>query len=143
THLEEMIKGVGNLVGRYGRHLQKASRSLNLRNVARAIDKGLPMMWGMYVHPALDYQITSRSRARLRVTDWDEWVEKLKPARREARRLHIEREGSPHMCLIVGYNERTEEIAISDSWGPDFAERWLTVEEAKALSRNEFYILQW
>jgi hypothetical protein len=38
--------------------------------------------------------------------------------------------------MIIGYNRETGEIAISDSWGPEFAERWLTLEEAEAISQG-------
>ena len=40
------------------------------------------------------------------------------------------------MCMIIGYNEMTGEIAVSDSWGPRFAERWMTEEEALAVSQG-------
>ena len=29
------------------------------------------------------------------------------------------------------------ELATSDSWGPEFIERWITVEEARALSQGD------
>ncbi len=43
--------------------------------------------------------------------------------------------------MIIGYNRATGEVAISDSWGPAFAERWLTFEEAEAVSHGEFTIV--
>jgi hypothetical protein len=45
------------------------------------------------------------------------------------------------MCLIIGYNKATGEIAISDSWGPRFAERWITVEEATAVSQGFLQVI--
>jgi hypothetical protein len=48
-----------------------------------------------------------------------------------------------HACMIIGYNEETEEIATSDSWGPEFEERWMTVEEAEAISQGTMQILKW
>jgi hypothetical protein len=77
------------------------------------------------------------------VTDWGRWLEVLKPARRDARRYKFDQAISGHMCLIIGYNAATAELAISDSWGPEFAERWLTIEEARHLDQGKFYVISW
>jgi hypothetical protein len=50
---------------------------------------------------------------------------------------------SGHVCLIVGFNRETGEIAISDSWGPGYEERWLTVEEAAAISHGSTVVVAW
>jgi hypothetical protein len=42
-----------------------------------------------------------------------------------------------HVCLLIGCNRKTGELATSDSWGPEFAERWITLEEARALSQGD------
>ncbi len=47
-----------------------------------------------------------------------------------------------HMRLITGYKAKTGEIAISDSWGEGMAERWLTAEEAQAVSENQLYLIK-
>jgi hypothetical protein len=44
--------------------------------------------------------------------------------------------------MITGYNETTGELAISDSYGPGFEERWMTVEEAAAVSQGLFYVIE-
>lgn len=46
-----------------------------------------------------------------------------------------------HLCLIVGYNDKTDEIAVSDSWGPRFELRWITADAANAVSNGKFYII--
>ena len=46
-----------------------------------------------------------------------------------------------HVCLITGYNEDTGEIAVSDSWGPEFEERWISVEHAEQVSQGTFYLI--
>jgi len=48
-----------------------------------------------------------------------------------------------HMCMIIGYNKTTKEIATSDSWGPEHAEKWYTLEEVQAVSRDEYYVISW
>jgi hypothetical protein len=43
--------------------------------------------------------------------------------------------------MIIGYNEQTSEIAVSDSWGPRYGLRWVHIDIAKAVtSRGGFVI---
>lgn len=48
-----------------------------------------------------------------------------------------------HICLIIGYNKQTGEIAISDSWGARFAERWVPVANMEAASNGNMNIIRW
>lgn len=48
-----------------------------------------------------------------------------------------------HMRLIIGYNAATEELAISDSWGLAFAERWMYVGTAVKISQGRLGYLSW
>ena len=72
--------------------------------------------------------------------DPDAWKKQLGEARRAARRFRVERE-TGHVCMIIGYNKQTGEIAVSDSWGPEYAERWVTPEEASAVSQRVFQVI--
>ena len=45
------------------------------------------------------------------------------------------------MCMIIGYNEATGELCVSDSWGPQYAERWITMEEANAITQNDLTVI--
>ena len=47
------------------------------------------------------------------------------------------------MCMIVGYNARTKEVAVSDSFDPEYAERWFSEGEAEKLSAGEFLAILW
>jgi len=40
------------------------------------------------------------------------------------------------ICLIIGYNAQSGEIAISDSWGPKYAERWIPLPDMQSVSRS-------
>ena len=46
-----------------------------------------------------------------------------------------------HVVLIIGYNKDTNEIAFSDSWGDDYKERWITLQEAQFVSDDRFYVI--
>lgn len=47
------------------------------------------------------------------------------------------------LWLIVGYNETTGEIAISDSWGAYAEERWMLAEEAALISQDYLMVIKW
>jgi len=71
-------------------------------------------------------------------------VSSCAPPTATAARVPAFTEMNAHLCMIIGYNSRTKEIATSDSWGKEFAERWLTLEEAAALSQpGEFWEVKW
>ena len=40
------------------------------------------------------------------------------------------------MCLIIGYNLKTKEICVSDSWGDYAAEQWISFEDALYVSQK-------
>ena len=43
----------------------------------------------------------------------------------------------PHMCLIIGYNRETNEIAVSNSWGDaHIAPLWIPMKAASKVSRE-------
>lgn len=135
TSLSAIENGVRTLVQRHGRRIESRRDRMTVSNVARFIDQGIPIIWHMVVHRETNRDISRRTRQRAGTTDWESWDKSLRPIRNAARRMR-DVSGESHVCLIIGYNEATGEIAISDSWGPRYAERWLTVEEAEAISRG-------
>ena len=43
--------------------------------------------------------------------------------------------------MIVGYNEATNELAVSDSWGPSFERRWVPVPVANWASQGGLFMI--
>ncbi len=142
TSLLAMQAGVNDLVRQHGRRMDTSGGRITMQRVAKEIDDGLPIMWAMFVERAVDRAVTERSLQRESVSDWDAYRALLKPHRKNARGIRTDRENG-HMCMIIGYNEETDEIAISDSWGPSYAERWITEEEANAISQGQFTVINW
>lgn len=142
TASSSMQFGVTDVIRRNGRRILNEGGRITTRSISRYIDQGLPIMWQMYALDTLDLTITMRSFHRQAVTDWDAYQEMLKPWRAAARRLR-KYDGGMHVCMIIGYNDITKEIAISDSWGPVFAERWITEEEANAITSGQSFIVSW
>ncbi len=140
TSIRKISDGAGQLVRRHGRNIRTRRAQINEREIARYIDQGIPIIWTMFVVNELDSAINRRTRERQTVSDWDEWNDNLDTVRREARRIRTD-PSQGHLCMIIGYNSRTGELAVSDSWGPAYAERWMTLEEAEAVSRGEFTII--
>jgi hypothetical protein len=140
TNVQSMMAGAKEVVSRNGHWLETRSGRISPQTVSRFIDAGRPVMWTMFVVDSLHKNITYRSAQRRTVTDWTTYKEMLKPWRKAALRLRTSPENG-HMCMIIGYNVATNEIAISDSWGPEFAERWITEEEANAISQGSLTVV--
>lgn len=142
TQVGQVAASAENYLRQAGRRSERIGNSLEPRDLARVIDRGLPIMWTMYLVEPLNDQITKRSAARQTVTDWSDWTTTtLIPARTAAREIKVNRDDG-HVCMIIGYNATTGEIAISDSWGPAFEERWITLEEAKAISQGDLRVIR-
>jgi len=140
TNTKAISDGARDLVRRHGRRIRVERGRLTLRGIAAFIEDGLPVIWAMYSMPSVDRELSRRMRERSAITDWPEWSQRLSAVRRTARRIQVHPTRG-HVCLIIGYNAATRELAVSDSWGPQFAERWITLEEAEAISQGEIMII--
>ncbi|MDW8344979.1 MAG: C39 family peptidase [Verrucomicrobiae bacterium] len=143
TYLQNIVDGARGLVNQGGRRLNRISASVSLDRVREYVDKGLPLMWTTHLVGELNYELTRRAHDRLEVTNMETWKKKLEEHRRPRKLYRLEKHRPAHQCLIIGYNVNTRELATSDSWGPDFAERWLTLEEADFIDLNECYVIMW
>jgi hypothetical protein len=140
TSFHEMVKGVADYVSRQGRGLEKATLQLNVTAVARFIDEGRPIIWGLYSTNAYNALANANSAARKIAADPATW--KPTPTAREIDQLYAD-PTTAHACLIIGYNRATKEIAVSDSWGPEFQERWIPAAAAQKVSKDEYWVLTW
>lgn len=140
TSLAGIVAGAREAVTRAGRRLENSRGKVSIREVKKAIDRGLPIMWTMYSMDGVNAEITRRTAERASATDPVAWASRLEAPRKAARKIETNALDA-HMCMITGYNEKTGEIAVSDSWGPAYAERWMTVEEAEAVSQGAFTVV--
>ncbi|HVE16517.1 MAG TPA: hypothetical protein VNB29_07260 [Chthoniobacterales bacterium] len=140
TSLREMAAGAAETVARSGRRMISSGGRITTQSVARFIDAGLPILWAVFVVDDLEKGINNRTVQRRSVTDWAAYKQMLKATRLAARHVRTNPEDG-HMRLITGYNANTGEIAISDSWGPSYTERWITEDEANAISQGSFTII--
>lgn len=71
----------------------------------------------MSVDEALEKSPTMRAAQRATTADPETWKKALKAWRKSIGKIRPSKENG-HVCLIIGYNKNTDELAISDSWGP-------------------------
>ncbi|MEM1057895.1 MAG: hypothetical protein AAGK14_01495 [Verrucomicrobiota bacterium] len=130
------------LARRHKKRVEYVRGDLDLETVAEHIDQGLPLMWNCLVDPRADHAITLRSLLR-RGEVPEEHVGKVEELYAElAEQPQSFGGGGGHMRLIIGYNEQTGEIAITDSWGKGFEERWMPVADAQAIHRDRLKIIE-
>ena len=140
SSFESMAASLDRYVRRQGRHLDKAPLKFSVSGVARYLDEGRPIVWGLYSTRAFNELSSSLTEARQATTDWTKWKKTVASA--DIAALGPDRL-SAHACLIIGYNRATNEIAFTDSWGPRFAERWVPLAAAQKISQDEFWVISW
>ena len=143
TSINKMVKNVTRLVEKNYRRLKYDKRRALIKYIDEYIDRGVPIMWPVYVSKEFYVKkINERTEERKKSTDFSEWKKKLRPYRSAAKKLKENYDGA-HVCMIIGYNKKTREIATSDSWGKKFNERWMTEEEVDAISMGGMYVIKW
>jgi hypothetical protein len=143
TNLDLMVQNVDSLVTLYHRRIDEIPGDLDMQMISKNIDKGLPIMWTCSIHVPLERALLKRKDDRATVTDWSAWGSQL--ASNDDLEIAKEVTGVPssggHQRMIIGYNAKTNEIAISDSWSKKFAIRWMTLKEANAINAGQSYVI--
>jgi hypothetical protein len=127
-----MMQAIEKVARRNRRTLRFVSKRPSARTVQRYIDKGIPLIWGLFATREMEAAVRRRAADRARMTDPKQWKKRLRDAYRETRRIRPDRRRG-HARLIIGYNRETGEIAYSDSWG-DARPVWIADKEAQILS---------
>jgi len=140
TSIAAIAAGAKEAITRGGRQLAVESGKVNVLNVKKCISRGLPVMWAMSVDREFDNSLYQRAKERSQMSDPKAWDKNLDDARKAAKKLRVNPMNG-HVRMITGYNEATGEIAFSDSWGPEAAERWMTQEEAQAISQGGYQFI--
>ena len=104
---------------------------INLNVIKKYIDQGIPLMWIMYVNAPYEEIRRNSLLIRPRAKSPEEW-------KKSTRRYRVPLSGGPHICLIVGYNEATQEIGVSNSWGDrELIPTWVPVKIARRVSQKQ------
>ena len=141
TSVELLLNNVRTQVYSKGRRTKEETlKELKIRDVKRYLDEGIPIMWTLCSMESYNDIADKDTVKRKAVTDWkayaaeiatqnSDYVKKAKP------------EANRHICMIIGYNEATQEIAVSDSWGPRFELRWVPVSVANWASCGGIFMI--
>ena len=139
TALSQIIDAVDRYIGSHNRRLQRLQQPITIRNVRKYIDQGLPLIWTMFSSEAYNQYANQRTQQRQTVLNWAAWAKATKTS---ARSTVLGRDRMrAHACLITGYNKATGEIAVSDSWGPAYNQRWISATQAEQVSQGSLYLI--
>ncbi len=113
------------ILRRYGLDLK--SRELTMDAVAKVINKGHLIFWSHYYGNAINQRLSDNTAMRQHqtVNKWEKIIRK---------QHRLDKANGAHISLIIGYNRKTQEIAVSDSWGNNFNVRWLPIEDAVRIT---------
>lgn len=136
TSVELLVENLRHQVFAKGRRIKdEPLKQLRIRDVKRYIDAGIPVMWRMCSMPEYNEAADKDTAERQGVTDWKSYGEKL-VAENAALVKSEKPESRHHICMIIGYNETSQEFAVSDSWGARFERRWVPVSVANWASNG-------
>ncbi len=139
TSLSRIIESIESYISSQSRSMKELREPMKVRTVQKYIDKGLPIIWTLYSSSEYNQYANQRTKERTAVSDWAVWEKTVKSSAR-ATELRKDRMAA-HACLIIGYNKETDEIAVSDSWGPSYNERWISAEQAEQVSQGSIYVI--
>lgn len=138
TVVEWLIENLRSQVYRKGRRLRDfAVKELRMRDVQRHLDEGIPLLWRMCSMPEYN-EIADKNTGSRGGDGHAEWLASVRKdfAKRE------KPSDNHHLCMIIGYNEKTGELAVSDSWGKPFELRWVPMEVAAWVNNGSLILIQ-
>ncbi|MBC2601978.1 SHD1 domain-containing protein [Puniceicoccus vermicola] len=141
TDIRKIVENAQSYVSYSGRDLEEERMEANIKDVSDFIEEGVPIMWTLLSGRDFNEIANKRTREREKQKDWEAWKERCEKENEVVRATIPRDREAAHMCMIVGYNEGTGELAISDSWGKFFELRWITVGQAEQVSLGNFYII--
>lgn len=138
TSVDLLLSNIGRDIKRKGRSFEIESGELKMRDIKRSIDDGIPVIWAIQSTEEFNDIATARTESRQSVP-WADYKATAAAAAEKPQLFPADDRG--HVVIIIGYNEETNEIAFSDSWGERFQERWITIPEGEIISQKRFYII--
>ena len=140
TSMNLLFENVRSQVYRKGRRTKEESyKQLRIRDIKRTIDQGIPIIWSMCSVKEYNQIANENTRGRQAADTTGHY------ARLAEKTAEIIRAPKPaenyHACMIIGYNETTREIAVSDSWGPSYELRWIPEAVADWVSTGGYFMI--
>lgn len=134
TSFDSMIGSTARLRRSYGLRVHSCGE-IKIETLKNYIGQGFPVMWGLYINPAFLKLLDESRKHRPRNSSPRPWLQSL-------RKYKLPQRGEGHMCLIVGFNEETDEIAVSNSWGDkEGIPAWIPLKLASRVSMRTTFVL--
>ncbi|MES2474636.1 MAG: hypothetical protein V4640_02565 [Verrucomicrobiota bacterium] len=141
TSVELLLDNLRHQVLSKGRRIKEDSvKELRIRDVKRYIDEGIPVMWRLCSMKAYNEAADKITAERSKVTDWPGHAAKITTEFAELAKSP-KPASNYHLCMIIGYNEATQELAVSDSWGARFELRWVPLAVANWASNGSLVMI--
>lgn len=138
TSVDVLLSNIGRDIKRKGRSFEIETGELKMRDIQRSIDDGIPIIWAIQSTKEFNDIATARTESR-KSDPWDAYKASVAAGIEDPQLYPANDRG--HVVIIIGYNEETNEIAFSDSWGERFLERWISIPEGEIISQKRFYII--
>ena len=139
TVVELLLQNVKSAVYRKGRRTKEDQvKTLKIRDLKRYIDQGSPVMWTMC--SVEDYNKIANKNTDGRSAEDPDFRAGMDTKSEELAATEKPTENR-HICMIIGYNEATNEIAVSDSWGKRYEKRWVPVPVADWVSTGKLFMI--
>ena len=136
TSISEITRSIRSIRKKSGLEMVKFS-DISINDINGHIDRGHPVFWLMFSTGELEelYDFSRKNRRLAKTPEsWKRTLKKVSVPHRTTR---------SHICLIIGYNKETDEIAVSNSWGKaHIAPVWIPVKAAKKVSQNMLFVLR-
>jgi len=116
------------------------ARDFEISKLRKYIDKGVPVLWQMRSLESYNKLANRRTKERSKVEDFAAWAEEIS-AEAEEMVPKLNAAENYHICMVVGYNEATNEVGVSDSWGPRYELRWVHLDIAKAVTSQGGFVI--
>jgi hypothetical protein len=141
TSVDLLVDNLKHQVLSKGRRVKNEDvEDLRIRDIKRYIDEGIPIMWRMCSMEEYNKIADKNTDAREKITDWKAYATKI--ATENANLAKSDKPSSNHhLCMIIGYNEATQEVAVSDSWGNKFEKRWVPISVANWVHNGQLVMI--
>ena len=140
TSLSSTVRGLAPVVKK--NKLAFSSQKLSLSKVRQSVDRGVPLIWAMYSTPEYEDRMTAQTSERAAAAGVPAWAKHLN-AMEDLEFSPEEARKSAHVCLIIGYNMKTKELCVSNSWGDFAKEHWVRFKDAELVSQgNQVWLLK-
>ncbi len=141
TSVELLLENVRHQVLSKGRRIKDENlKELRIRDIKRYIDEGVPVMWRLCSMPEYNAVADKNTAGRDKITDWKAHTTAIAAANVDLAKS-AKPDAKHHICMIIGYNEATQELAVSDSWGEQFERRWIPLAVADWASSGGIFMI--